>query len=313
MTHGSDLPAAPSGRQWTIRHGDEEAVVVEVGAGLRRYTKGGLDVVAGYRLDERAVAGRGQQLMPWPNRLRDGRYVFDGTELQLALSEPETHNAIHGLVRWTTWTLAEQSEQSVTLTHRLHPQPGWSWVLDLTLRYLLDDDGLTVTATARNVGVGHAPYGYAAHPYLSVRDADAAEVELALPASRYLEVDPDRLLPVATYDVAGTAYDFRGGRQVGGAALDTAFTDLERGPDGRWEVSLRGLDDAGPRGATLWGDAAYPWLQVYTGRIDATTEGSNGIAVEPMTCPPDAFNSGEDLLVIETGQAHTGTWGIRPA
>ncbi len=312
MTYGNSSPARPSGAQWSIERGDEQVVLVEVGGGLRSYTKAGLDVVAGYDASQPATAGRGQQLMPWPNRIRDGRYTFDGTALQLALTEPETHNAIHGLVRWVAWSLTERTDDSVTLTHRLHPQPGWSWVLDLTTRYALGEQGLTVTTTARNVGEGHAPYGYAAHPYLSVGEVGAG-VELRLPASRYLEVDPERLLPVVARDVDGTAYDFRQGRSVAGIDLDTAFTDLHRGPDGRWEVEV-GYRGEGQRawGATLWGDQAYPWLQVYTGRMDPATEGSNGIAVEPMTCPPDAFNSGEDLLVIEPGQAHIGTWGIRP-
>lgn len=309
MSSGTPSQAHPSGVQWALRRGDDELVVVEVGGGIRSYTRRRVDVVAGYPVEAMAAAGRGQQLVPWPNRMRDGRYAFDGRERQLALSEPATHNASHGLVRWAPWTLEEQTEDSVTLRHRLRPQPGWSWLLDLTTRYALGDDGLTVTASAHNVGEDHAPYGYGAHPYVCIGDVPVAAISLTVPAGRFLEVDPERLLPVATHPVAGTAYDFQQARPLGDTELDTAFTELQRRPDGRWQVRLSGLTDGA---VTVWGDDAYPWLQVFTGRASPQTEGSNGIAVEPMTCPPDAFNSGEDLLVIEPGQCHTGTWGIRP-
>ena len=299
----------PTGEQWVVRRGTDELVVGEVGGGIRSYTRGGLDVVAGYPVDATPIAGRGQQLIPWPNRIRDGRYAFDGVERQLPLTEPAKHNASHGLVRWVAWDLLDHTESTVTVGLRLHPQPGWAWVLELTTLYALGEDGLTVTTTARNVGPDHAPYGYGAHPYVSIGDVPVADVELSVPGSSYLEVDAERLLPVATHPVAGTAYDFRGGRPIGDVALDTAFTELERGPDGRWEVLVRGLSHGGVR---VWGDAAYPWAQVFTGRAHPHTKGSTGIAVEPMTCPPNAFATGEDLLVVEPGQAHTGAWGIRP-
>ena len=116
-----------------------------------------------------------------------------------------------------------------------------------------------------------------------------------MPAADYLEVDPDRLLPVATHPVEGTAYDFREPRPIGDLALDTAFTGLTRDGDGRWAVTLSGLETGT---VCLWGDEAYAWTQVFTGRAHPHTEGSTGIAVEPMTCPPDAFSSGTDLVVL---------------
>jgi aldose 1-epimerase len=300
----------PSGEQWTVRRGSDELVVVEVGGGIRSYTRGGVDVVAGYPADAMAVAGRGQQLIPWPNRLRDGRYTFGGEERQLALSEPKLHNASHGLVRWATWDLLDQTSSSVTVGYRLHPQPGWAWVLELTTLYALGDDGLTVTTTAHNVGDGDAPYGYGAHPYISIEGTGVEAVVLQVPADEYLEVDPDRLLPVATHPVDGTPYDFRDPRPIGDLALDTAYTGLSRDSDGRWAVTLSGL----PTGSvSLWGDEAYAWTQVFTGRAHPDTEGSTGMAVEPMTCPPDAFNSGTDVLVLKPEQSHAGSWGIRPS
>ena len=195
MTTEASERSRPTGAQWTVRRGGDELVVVEFGGGIRSYTRGGVDVVAGFGPDEMSVAGRGQQLIPWPNRLRDGTYAFGGTERQLALSEPAKHNASHGLVRWTTWDLLDQTSTSITVGQRLHPQPGWAWVLELTTIYALADDGLTVTTTALNVGEGDAPYGYGAHPYLSIADTPVAEVTLQVPATTYLETDPERQLP----------------------------------------------------------------------------------------------------------------------
>ncbi len=310
MTTEASERSRPTGAQWTIRRGGDELVVVEFGGGIRGYTRAGVDVVAGYGPDEMSVAGRGQQLIPWPNRLRDGKYTHAGTERQLALTEPAKHNASHGLVRWTTWDLLDQTSTSITVGQRLHPQPGWAWVLELTTIYALADDGLTVTTTALNVGEGDAPYGYGAHPYLSIADTPVAEVALEIPAATYLETDPERQLPVATHPVEGSAYDFRTSRPIGDLALDTAFTDLARGADGRWAVTLSGVATGA---VSLWGDEAYAWTQVFTGRAHPHTEGTTGIAVEPMTCPPDALNSGTDLVVLRPEQSHTGSWGIRPA
>jgi len=291
--------ATPSGAQWAVRHGAEELVVVEVGGGIRRYAAGGVDILAGYRADEVAASGRGQQLIPWPNRLRDGRYTFAGSARQLALTEPARHNATHGLVRWALWTL--------TVGYRLHPQQGWDWRLDLTTRYRLSDEGLAVTATARNVGREPAPFGYGAHPYLSIGQTPVASVLLTVPAERFLEVDPERQLPVAVRPVGGSGVDFRAGRPVGPADLDTPFTGLARDASGRWTVTLGGLDTGR---LSVWGDETFRWAQVFTGRAHPGTEGSTGIAVEPMTCPPDAFNGAGDLLVIGRGQEVSGTWGI---
>ncbi|MEP6629200.1 MAG: galactose mutarotase, partial [Lapillicoccus sp.] len=208
------------------------------------------------------------------------------------------------------WDLLDQTSSSVTVGYRLHPQPGWAWVLDLTTLYALGDDGLTVTTIAHNVGDTDAPYGYGAHPYLSIEGTPVADVVLHVPAGEHLEVDSDRLLPVGTHPVEGTDYDFRAPRPIGRLALDTAFTGLARDGDGRWAVTLSGLETGT---VSLWGDEAYAWTQVFTGRAHPHTEGSTGIAVEPMTCPPDAFSSGADLVVLRPGQSHTGSWGIRPA
>jgi aldose 1-epimerase len=301
----------PSGEQWTIRHGDHEAVVVQVGGGLRTYAFRGRDVLAGYPPDAQTTGGRGQLLMPWPNRIRDGKYPTPGQSHQLALSEPENGNAIHGLVRWATWSVHAQTQDAITLVCRLHPQQGWEWTLDLLVTYALTDEGLTVTPRAANVGTSAAPFGFGAHPYLTVGEDRVDEVRLVIPAGSLLEVD-DRLLPRGTAPVDGTDRDFREPRLVGEMQLDTAYTDVASGVDGRWRVTLAQPEIG--RTVTVWADAtAYPWLQVFTGdSLPLAKRRTTGIAVEPMTCAPDAFNSGDGLLMIEPGQEFAASWGITP-
>ena len=304
------IPA--SGEQWTIRYGGHEATLVEVGGGVRTYTVDGVDVVAGYGQDEMAASGRGQLLMPWPNRIRDGKYTFEGVQHQLSITEVPLHNASHGLARWAQWQLVrvQAGHGALTLRHRLLPQPGWDGTVDLVVDSSLGDGGLTVTTTATNLGANRAPFGYGAHPYVALGDTSLADVELTLPAGLEVLVD-DRSIPTSTEPVRPET-DFRQGRRLGETRLDTAYTGLHRGGDGRWRVTVGGLVDRPD--VTLWGDEAFGWVQVFTAKgEDDFAAGARGIAVEPMSCPANAFNSGEGLVVLEPGQSWTGTWGIGPS
>ena len=298
----------PSGAQWTIRHGDQEVVVVEVGGGLRTWTRSGEPVLSGYAPEQQCAAGRGQLLMPWPNRVADGRYSFAGKDFQLALTEPALHNASHGLVRWALWTLLEHEPHRLTVGYRLHPQQGWAGCLDLEVGYELGDAGLTVTPRARNVGATAVPFGFGAHPYLTAGEDLVDELELRLRAARRLLVD-ERLLPTGLEPVADGPVDFSEGRPVGDTVLDTAFTDLAADEDGRWRVVL--ARPATGRSVTLWADPAYRWVQVFSGdTLAAGLRRRSGLAVEPMTCPPNALATGTDLIVLEPGQEWTASWGI---
>ncbi len=294
------MATTPSGEQFELALGDQHAVVTEVGAGLRAYSAGGREVLDGYPLDALADSGRGQLLIPWPNRIRDGVYRLDGREHQLPLNEPERGNAIHGLVRWSTWTVADRAADRVVLEHVLHPQPGYPFTLELRVEYALSDDGLSVRTTATNVGAESCPYGAGSHPYLAVADVD--EAVLRLPAGTVLESD-ERGIPVGASPVDGEL-DFRAAHPVGSVRLDHCFTDLEREEDGLARVELDGT--------TLWVDESYPYLMVFTGDALPDAERRRSIAVEPMTCAPNAFASGDGLVVLEPGEEHAAAWGITP-
>jgi aldose 1-epimerase len=262
------------------------------------------EMLDGYAVDEECTSGRGQVLIPWPNRIEDGSYEFDGVRHQLSLTEPEHGNAIHGLVRGETWTVAEQERSRVLMTHALEPRPGYPFSLALELEYSLSDDGLRVQTKATNVGDEVAPYGSGAHPYLRTGGGMVDSATLRIPARTVLHSN-DRGLPVGSEPVQGSELDFRSPRPIGATVLDHAFTDLEWGEDGLARVELADQ-------VSLWVDESYPYLMVFTG--DPLPDvARRSIAVEPMTCPPNAFRSGEGVIRLEPGESAGGDWGITPS
>lgn len=299
---------APSGRQFEIGFGEQRATIVEVGGGIRAYRDGQRDVLHPYAVDAMCDGAHGAPLIPWPNRLRDGRYSFDGADYHVALTEPEKHNAIHGLLLWRPWQAIRHDADRVTMATTLHPMQGYPFALDVQVDYTLDADGLTVRTTAANVGEKPAPYGCGQHPYLSPGAGDINGCTLTVDASTRILTDAERQLPTGTEPVAGTDFDFRTGRTIGDLQVDFAFTDLGRDQDGRAQVSLLGTDGAT---AQLWVDETYPIIELYTADTLAPDRRRKGLGVEPMTCPPDAFTSGDRVLRLEPGRSVTTIWGAR--
>src|SRR5262245_59285708 len=303
------MPLLPMGEQHELALGDQRAVVTEVGAALRSYTVSGRDLLDGFGADEIVHSGRGQVLQPWPNRIEDGVYEFDGRRHQLALTEPVARNAIHGLVRWVAWTVAEREPHRIVLTHALHAQPGYPFQLALELEYALTTDGLRVRSTATNAGTAACPFGAGAHPYLTLGTPTVDPLVLSVPAATVL-VSDDRGIPTGSGPVEGTERDFRSPRPIADTVLDPAFTDLERGADGLARVSVRRPDDGSE--LTLWVDGSYGYLMVFTGDPLPDVD-RRALAVEPMTCPPNAFRTGEAVIRLEPGASFTGTWGLTPS
>jgi aldose 1-epimerase len=297
---------APSGEQITIALKDQQAVIVEVGGGLRSYSLGGRELVDGYSPHEMSSSGRGQVLIPWPNRLEDGSYEFDGKQHQLPLNEPERRNAIHGLVRWTAWSAAEREANRVVMQHVLYPQLGYPFLLKTSIEYELSDRGLRVRTTTTNLGSERCPFGRGAHPYLTLGTATIDRLFLTLPAATVLKSD-ERGLPIDSKAVDGSDYDFRQSRPIGSTVLDHAFTDLQRDESGIASVKLRD-PDTGIQ-VSLWVDHSYPYLMLFSGDPLANVS-RRSLAVEPMTCPPNAFRTGVSLIRLESGSSCTGTWGI---
>ncbi|MCC3264887.1 aldose-1-epimerase [Arthrobacter gengyunqii] len=297
-------PTSPNGRIISLRAGDYTAGIAAVGAGIQSLSHGGHSLVLPFDPDKVPHAYAGKTLAPWPNRIGGGKYVFRGRTYEVPVNEASTGTALHGLVVWDEWQVAEESAGSVILANMLHGQPGYPHQLHLWAGFSLDaDSGLTVTIQATNVGRTAAPYGVSSHPYLAAGDKAVDECEVSFTAAQVLMTD-DRLLPLELKETAGSEFDFSQPRVLGEMSLDHAFTGLS---DGGWQVRLR---DPATGAATVLSTPAGPegsaWLQVYSGE----ELGRRGMAVEPMTCPPDAFNTGTDLIVLEPGDEHRFSYSI---
>lgn len=296
IEHPTADPVLPTGTQYEISHGGYHAIVTEQGATLRSLTHDGRDVVLPFDADLVPPSSQGQHLLPWPNRIRDGHYVFDGVDQQLAINEPDRGTAIHGLSRWLPWTVVNHAHDHLTQRVVITAQPGWPGTVEATITHALADDGLTVTVTALNIGSTPVPFGYAAHPYL-VCSGPIDQWQVRSPFTSFVQTD-DRLLPVAVHPVSGDT-DLRDA-VIGARVLDTAFTGA---PEGRWQVELSHGEDR----CLLWGDEHCRWLQVYT-PVDRAS-----LAVEPMTCGPDAFNEGpthDSMMRLEPGEDVCLRWGL---
>jgi aldose 1-epimerase len=298
----------PSGQQFVLTSGDQRAVVTEVGAGLRTYTVADRDVVDGFPENEMATIGRGQVLLPWPNRIEDGQYEFAGRVHQAPINEPARNNAIHGLTRWMNWTAVEQAPNRVLTSLVLHPQDGYPFTLRFDVDYRLSDGGLSVRTTVSNVGREAAPYGSGHHPYFTVGTL-IDQTLLKMPALMRLELN-DRLIPTGrVLPNRGTAYDFLELRAIGSLSMDTAFANLVADSDGLVRVHLQ-VPGGDPR-ITLWMEPVYKFLMVYTpDAIPDKARRRRSIAIEPMTCAPNAFRSGDGLIVLQPGESSSGSWGI---
>lgn len=303
------MPIPPSGQQFEITFGEQRATLVEVGGGIREYFHGDRDVLQPYPVDAICDAAHGTPLIPWPNRLADGRYNFEGSDYQLPLNEPEKHNAIHGLLRWRNWSLLDRAPGRVVLGTRLHPLNGWPFPLDVSLAYSLGEEGLTAETRATNIGELVCPFACGQHPYLSPgQDTMIDACTLELRAQSRILTDEERQLPTGREPVDGSEYDFRAPREIASLQIDYAFTDLERDGDGRAWMRM-----SCPDGMTveLWADETYPVMEVFTADALAPDRRRRGLGAEPMSAPPNALQTGEMLVRLEPGEEHVGRWGVR--
>lgn len=302
--------------EYGIRAGEYTAVITARGAALRELRHRGRDLIVPFPAGGPNADFRGVLVAPWPNRIPDGRYSFDGVDYQVPVNEPERDCALHGFTPGLDWRLDSRTEFSATLSCAIAPTPGYPFALALTATYSLDGDGLHAAVTAVNVGERVAPYGVCPHPYLLAGPAPLDEWSLEVPARTFLEVTPDRLLPLATRPVAGHGYDFRAARTIGSTEIDHAFTDIvfdsdsDSDGDGRACVVVR---DPGGTGVGMAWDSTLRWLQLHTGDKEPPLPNRLGLAVEPMSCPPDAFNTGTDLVRLEPGSVHEASWCIYAA
>ncbi|CAG4931722.1 MULTISPECIES: aldose 1-epimerase family protein [Acidithrix] len=299
----------PSGNQATISFGDQKVTTTSVGGGLRRYTKDETEVVEGFEENSIADSTRGQTMIPWPNRIRGARYHWAGKAYQLDLSEARNNNAIHGLTRWQNFELVRSTQESVTYELFLPPTTSWPFMLLCQIRYDIGEAGLRVETTIKNIGDTPAPLATGAHPYISLFGEKIDQLKLQSPAHSYFEKD-DQAIPIAKKEVEDTIYDFRKNKKIASVALDHTFSDIDRDKDGLARITLSNDTDSK---TTLWMDESYQYLQLYSGdTLPDAKRRRHSIAIEPMSAPPDAFNSGVDLIKLEPEETKSFTWGIEP-
>jgi aldose 1-epimerase len=295
------------GTEHTLASGHYTAVVTARGGALRELRHKGRDLVVGFDADGPIPDYRGVICAPWPNRLADGTYTYGGRTFEAGINEPERRSALHGLATGRLWEVQHAAGDEVVMGCRITPGTGYPGELDLSVTYRLTADGLLSTVRAANAGPVTAPYGVCPHPYLVAGPSGLDEWSLELPASEFLEVTEDRLLPVGMRSVDRHEFDFRSPRRLGPVKIDHAFTGIARGSDGRARVRVQ---DPGGTGVELEWGAEWPWVQIHTADKPIGPD-RLGLAVEPMTCPPDAFNSGADLVHLQPGRTHTAQWTIR--
>ncbi len=321
--------AAPSGQQVTITSGKLSATITEVGATLRELSLGDWRVVDGFGSDEMCREGRGQVLAPWPNRLDKGTYTYGKRLGRAALDEPENSNAIHGLVRWRRFEIVKVTTEAVEMRLDSLPEPGFPFQYHLGITYSVSSRGLEVKTVVRNSGDEAMPFGIGFHPYLRlaaceecVADVGApgeklegvggggCEVDrwlLGIPARQYFIAD-ERSLPVSVAAVDGTEFDFNGGRKIGSTVLDTCFTGFEPAAGERTLTVSCGLCE---NAIEVWADDAFNYFMVFTGDTLGTGKARKSVAIEPMTCPPNSFNSKRGIIELGVGESMELVWGIR--
>lgn len=302
-------PPTASGHLYEIGAGKHRVVVGGVAASMLSWKADGQEMLLTHDPDDVGEGYQGKTILPWANRIDHGAYTFEGQELQVAITEPERDAALHGLMSFVEWSPVHHRADSVVLEHVLPPDYGYPFQLAFRIEYRVDDRGFSSTLSATNVGRGPAPFGTANHTYLAAAPGTRIDdIALEIPADTYYVVN-DRLIPTGTAQVEGTDYDFRTARPIGDTTMDTAFTGLHH--SGGEAVVRFGRPDVD---VELWVDETHRYLQVYTDDDPSTDRpGRAGLTVEPMTLAPNAFVTGDGVIVLQPGQTHTGSWGYRLA
>lgn len=293
-----------SGINYTLRAGSSTVLVASLAAALRSYEFDGVALTETWGDQDIPAGGCGMLLAPWPNRIADGRWSLHGKEQRLDITEPSKGNAIHGLLRNTGYRAVDIGTSRVVLEAEVFPQHGYPFHLMHRATYELTEEQLMVTQELSNLSAEAAPFALGAHPYLKISDVPTEELTLTVQAGEMFETD-DRSIPTGRAPVSGQ-HDLREGRRIGDIAFDTAFTGLAS-VNGRHEHVLSAPDG---RRVTLWADESFVYAHVYVSTIYPGV--SKAVAIEPMTAPADAFNSGEGLRWLDPTASYSAEWGILP-
>jgi len=282
------------------------ARIMTLGARLAKLKYLGRDLIEPFNSADPRTLYWGELLAPWPNRIADGKYLIAGIGYQLPINEVDRNNALHGLINILKWKVVEQDDHSVCLETKLPATVSYPFNLAFKAHYSLTNKGLTLVLTVTNLSLERAPYGVSIHPYL-VADwkTQVDSWSLKLPAHQYLEIDAERFLPVGIRDCDERDFNFTNSRRIGSLLIDHAFKINS-------VIKAQKITLVGPEGhgvSMSYGPESN-WIQIHTADRDGGAGSRSSLAVEPMTCPPNAFNSGVDLIWLEPKGQHVSTWSI---
>ncbi|MEQ1795695.1 MAG: hypothetical protein ABL970_16050 [Nitrospira sp.] len=296
----------------------QRAVVSPWGAALRRYFQieadgRETDIVWGYSGVSQKKGGQGDVLIPFPGRIAEGRYSFEGQAFQLERNDKEGPNAIHGFVRTLPWRVSRVEPSSIafdiSLEAEQYGRKGYPFSLAIRVLYSLDGKGLSCSFDVENVGARPAPVGVGFHPYFTVGTAVIDDAETRIPGAGFLEFN-DKLVPTGkVLPAADTEWDCRNFRRIGEKKFNHCYVQLERDAEGMATASLRHAVSG--RVIEVRMDRAFSAIVVYTG--DAIADAPRrAFAIEPMTCASDAFNHPEwGLKRLAPRESFSGCYTIR--
>jgi aldose 1-epimerase len=251
-----------------------------------------------------ASSFKGSNLFPFPNRIKEGKYSFGGKAYQFPLNFPQESNAIHGLVFDQPFKVVDHEDGEIgcvlILEYTSDSSPGYPFKYMLKIIYRLTaESGFECKMKISNMTDQSLPAGHGWHPYFMANTKKIDEVWLQFPATSILAVD-DRNIPTGE---SSEYHEFNTLKQIQNTVLDNCF--LLADTDDRAEIILQNKKDN--FGYKIWqetGKYKYNFLQVYTPPT------RKSIAIEPMTCAPDAFNNQNGLIKLGPLESISATWGI---
>lgn len=274
-----------------LTQADLELEIDSLGARITRFTQAGTEIMKSAK--DGLHGYNGMVLAPWPNRIKDGKYVFENQEFYLEINEPDRNNALHGFAYKTQFEKTHSTTTEITLAAQLGKTDGYPFLIELEITYKLTPEGFSCLVKATNRSDSPAPFGIAFHPYYPADDA----TEVSIPAKTHLLAD-QQMIP--TEKTPNTHGHFK----FADVDFDDCFTDLQR-TDGIANISFKNKNTE----LTLWQDEAFDFVMVYTtNEFDSTDGPASAIAIEAQSCAADAFNT--EPPVLQPSESFRGSWGL---
>ena len=302
-----------SGQQFSLslrtEIGEIAAVISEVGGALRSLQIEGHEFCEPGNPDSVGPFCEGIVMAPWPNRLDGGTWQYEGRALEVPITIHSQKNANHGLLVNYPYRVLSQTDSKVTLVATITPTVGYPFLVETTVTYELVSNGIKVTHSAINHSKDSAPYAVGGHPYFRFSGVDTGDVFLRSDAETILILD-ERQIPVGTMPTSNSDFDLRSGVRVADHFIDNDFTDLPRDSEGLAHTYLTAPDG---RSIDVWQDETFKHIVVFTPDFYFQNLGDTkgyAVAIEPQTAAANAFNTGDDLIWLETGRPFAATWGV---